>query len=110
MGADEALFTDSTYGNNVICVLDGDNSKNKVKKQLEDNSKVTTLGGTLSCGTDYDITANSKGGTMRLNNSEYTGLTFWGMNIIVYDKKLKEVADSVYLHSDYNVTAMYRGE
>ena len=47
---------------------------------------------------------------MRLNNSEYTGLTFWGMNIIVYDKKLKEVADSVYLHSDYNVTAMYRGE
>ena len=68
MGADEALFTDSTYGNNVICVLDGDNSKNKVKKQLEDNSKVTTLGGTLTCGTDYDITANSKGGTMRLGS------------------------------------------
>ena len=44
----------------LFCVYDGDNSKNKVKKQLEDNSKVTTLGGTLSCGTDYDITANSK--------------------------------------------------
>lgn len=110
MGADEALFTDSTYGNNVICVLDGDNSKNKVKKQLEDNSKVTTLGGTLSCGTDYDITANSKGGTMRLNNSEYTGLISWGMNIIVYDKKLKEVADTAFLHFENNATVMHRGE
>ena len=110
MGADEALFTDSTYGNNVICVLDGDNSKNKVKKQLEDNSKVTTLGGTLSCGTDYDITANSKGGTMRLNNSKYTGLISWGMNIIVYDKKLKEVADTAFLHFENNATVMHRGE
>jgi len=110
MGADEALFTDSTYGNNVICVLDGDNSKNKVKKQLEDNSKVTTLGGTLTCGTDYDITANSKGGTMRLNNSKYTGLISWGMNIIVYDKKLKEVADTAFLHFENNATVMHRGE
>ncbi len=110
MGADEALFTDSTYGNNVICVLDGDNSKNKVKKQLEDNSKVTTLGGTLTCGTDYDITANSKGGTMRLNNSKYTGLISWGMNIIVYDKKLKEVADTAFLHFENNATVMHTEE
>ena len=47
---------------------------------------------------------------MRLNNSEYTGLTFWGMNIIVYDKKLKEVADTAFLHFENNATVMHRGE
>ena len=47
---------------------------------------------------------------MRLNNSKYTGLISWGMNIIVYDKKLKEVADTAYLHFENNATVMRRGE
>ena len=48
--------------------------------------------------------------TMRLNNSKYTGLISWGMNIIVYDKKLKEVADTAFLHFENNATVMHRGE
>ena len=33
-----------------------------------------------------------------------------GMNIIVYDKKLKEVADTAFLHFENNATVMRRGE
>ena len=31
-----------------------------------------------------------------------------GMNIIVYDKKLKEVADTAFLHFENNATVMHR--
>ena len=54
--------------------------------------------------------ANAKGCSVRLNDSEYKNVNPYRLNIVVYDKKLHEVADSVSIYASGNNPIMYRGE
>lgn len=110
LGVSKSIFESNEYGTNIVSIIDGKNTINKVEKQDEEASKSIVLGGTLSDGTDYSISASAEGSSVRLNDNEYSGLYSKGFNIIVLDKKLKRVVNSIYLRSNNNVITMYRGE
>ena len=56
--------------------------------------------GTVNDKMDYSISANAGGCSIRFNNSEYQRFVEKGFNIIVYNKTLDNIADSVYFYAD----------
>ena len=110
LGVEERFFVYKEFGKNIISVLDGKTKVNRAKKQSEEKDVVTQEGGTISDGTTYSITANAQGCSVRLNDSEYKNVNPYRLNIVVYDKKLHEVADSVSIYASGNNPIMYRGE
>jgi hypothetical protein len=99
LGADSAMFEESENGVNIIAVKDGDSKANKFKFQNSDLSKSVSLNGNLSDGTSYMISANATGCSVRLNDSECENVDSEYFNIIVYNKKINQVADTAYLYT-----------
>jgi hypothetical protein len=111
IGIDSTMFdVDNYYGANIVSVADGANTVNTLGIQNSDYSTVTTEGGTLSCNTDYYITAQNKTCSIRLNDGELTSIHSEYFNIVVYNKKLKTVADTVYLYNDGEQIVLGREE
>lgn len=110
LGLDANAFEYNEYGQNIVSVIDEKNKKNQVVLQNSGGTASAVLGGTLNCGLDYSIKANSSECTVRINNNNCSGLYNYGFNIIVIDKKLKKVVDTVYFDTNDNMVRMNRGE
>lgn len=98
-GLDWNNVKDNNYADNIICVKDGKKIAKVIDKQDDLFTITSSMNGTLQGGTDYSITASDRNCSIRLNNSDCTTVRSNCFNIIVYNKKLNEVADSVYLYS-----------
>lgn len=100
LGVEDGFFKEAEYGKNIIFIKDGKTITNNIKEQNDAYTKSVSSNGTLSCKTDYSISANVNGCSVRFNNSEYQGIVSAGFNIVVYNKKLNNIADSVYLYAE----------
>lgn len=110
LGLDSTAFEYCEYGKNIVSIIDEKNKINKVKPQNSSGTAGIVTGGTLDCGIDYSVEANSTGIQVRLNNDNCAGLNKYGFNIIVIDKKLREVVDMVYFDANDNMVGINRGE
>lgn len=98
-GLDWNKIKDNDYGTNAICVKDGKNVTKVIDEQDKMFTLVSTMNGAFNNGADYSIIASDKNCSVRLNDNAYTKIKSNCLNIIVYNKKLNEVADSIYLYS-----------
>lgn len=108
LGVDESLFEKSEFGKNIIFVKDGSTSSTSILEQNEASTKSVKSNGTLNNSTDYSISVNAKECSVRFNDSEYSTIKTNGFNIIVYNRTLDNIADSVYLYSDGGKIKMSR--
>lgn len=99
-GVGEELFKETDYGANFILARDSGKSEFKYEKQNSLFEKAIYLGGTFADGTDYSVNAAEKYSSYRFNDNGFTLVGTDCINIIVYNNRLHEVADSTYLYSN----------
>ena len=108
LGVDTSIFKNTQYGSNIISVHDKKLSVDTEKIQDKSRTIVTTEGGNFDDGTSFSITTQNGNCSMRIDNNAYKYLNTSGFNIVVYNKKLKSVADAIYLYMDNDTVKIGR--
>jgi len=99
LGVKKDAFKETEDGVNVAVANINGEIESKADKQDEERTKSSYIGGSFRDGTDYAITAADKCCAVRINNNKQVLINEGALNVIVYDNKLHEIADTAYIYN-----------